>query len=120
MAFDWKEYLDLARFLQGQGGINYSQEAALRSAVSRAYYAAFCHARNHENNHKRFMPTGKSVDHRLLRDHFQNMGRINIARDLDRLRGWRNMCDYHDSIPNISMLLPFAINQAQDIINGLP
>jgi len=36
MPFDWKQYLSLADELSKR-----SEEAALRSAVSRAYYAAF-------------------------------------------------------------------------------
>jgi len=46
MAFDWREFLDLARWLQSQveakAGI--SSEAAFRSAIGRAYFAAFGHA----------------------------------------------------------------------------
>jgi hypothetical protein len=47
MPFDWREYLNLARQLAGLQGSDYSQEAVERSAVSRAYYAAFCWARNY-------------------------------------------------------------------------
>ena len=39
MSFDWSEYLDLARELAK------FSEAGQRSAISRAYYAAFCTAR---------------------------------------------------------------------------
>ena len=41
MSFDWSEYLNLAQELAGQATGPSSQEAKLRSAVSRAYYAAF-------------------------------------------------------------------------------
>ena len=40
--FDWADYLTLAQELATRR----SDEAALRPAVSRAYYAAFCQARN--------------------------------------------------------------------------
>lgn len=42
MTFHWSEYLDLARELAQQP----TDEAKLRSAISRAYYAAFIKSRN--------------------------------------------------------------------------
>jgi hypothetical protein len=51
MSFDWREYLKLAQFLQTQiSSSNHSPgfvEACQRAAISRAYYAAFCTARNY-------------------------------------------------------------------------
>lgn len=120
MAFDWKEYLDLARYLQGHGGMSFSQEAAFRSSVSRAYYAAFCYARNYAVNKEGFIPKKTAADHERLRLHFQNRRKSDIADDLGDLRLWRNMCDYDDSVTNIKVLLSSAITQAQEIINKLP
>ena len=119
MAFDWKEYLELARFLQGQSGTSYSQEAAYRSAVSRAYYAAFCHARNYARDRENFSPTGRAVDHQLVRKHFQQQGRIIIASELEDLRQWRNTCDYDDNVGNLNQLVQSALQSAQDIIEKL-
>lgn len=39
MPFDWQDYYDLAKELSER-----EEEAALRTAISRAYYAAFCSA----------------------------------------------------------------------------
>jgi hypothetical protein len=50
VSFDWVEFLALANDLRGRLGALYSEEAANRTAVSRAYYAAFCHARNYAEN----------------------------------------------------------------------
>ena len=47
MTFDWSEYLKLAQELAGQTVSPANEEAKLRSSVSRAYYAAFCKARNY-------------------------------------------------------------------------
>ena len=41
MAFEWKDYLQLAEELLLRG-----DEASLRSCISRAYYSAFCRARD--------------------------------------------------------------------------
>jgi hypothetical protein len=40
MSFDWSEYFSLAQELVGQPATPAGQEARLRSALSRAYYAA--------------------------------------------------------------------------------
>jgi uncharacterized protein (UPF0332 family) len=116
MSFDWREYLNLARFLQGQSGSSFIQEAAFRCAISRAYYAAFCHARNYARDRHGFSPNYNSNDHRLVRRHFQNRGISEIATKLDRLRQWRNSCDYDDTVSNVSSLVSSAIVRAQDII----
>jgi uncharacterized protein (UPF0332 family) len=47
MMFDWSDYLDLANELAGDIASQTTEEAKLRSSVSRAYYAAFCKARNY-------------------------------------------------------------------------
>jgi len=119
MSFDWKEYLYLALFLQGYGGSSFNQEAGFRCSVSRAYYAAFCHARNYARNNRSFIPTYKSVDHRRVREHFQNLGMTEISSKLDDLRVWRNSCDYDDSVSNISFLVSSAIAGSQEIIGKL-
>ena len=50
MSFDWSEYLTLAQELTSASTSSPIQEAHLRAAVSRAYYAAFCKARNYLHN----------------------------------------------------------------------
>lgn len=120
MGFDWKEYLNLALFLEGQSGTGFAQEAAFRSSVSRAYYAAFCFARNYARDRHRFSATGTSRDHGLVRDHFRNRKMPEIARRLDNLRQWRNSCDYEDTVSNISLLVTSAIKEAREIIVNLP
>ncbi len=47
MSFNWSEYLNLAQELAGRSTEPPNQEARLRSSISRAYYAAFCKARNY-------------------------------------------------------------------------
>lgn len=120
MAFNWREYLHLARYLQIGGGSHISQEAAFRCAVSRAYYAAFGHARNYARDRHGFSPTYQSQDHRLVREHFRGRGRVDVARKLDNLRHWRNRCDYDDTVSNLSSLLTSAMIQAEGVINRLP
>jgi hypothetical protein len=118
MAFDWREYLTLSRFLQGQAD-GLSPEAAFRCAVSRAYYAAFCHARNYARDRQGFTPTYRADDHRLVREHFKRRRTGRVASMLDDLKQWRECCDYDDIVSDISRILTSAIDNAQKILNIL-
>jgi len=126
MGFDWKEYLTLAQFLQGNGD-HYSEEAARRAAVSRAYYAAFCLARNYASKNLLFVPEGKGADHGNLISWYNvcenyHPSLSGIGEKLRELLIWRNTCDYDDEpdiITSLELLANSAINDAQDIINSL-
>lgn len=115
MPFDWHEYLHLATNLNGEGGV-YSQEAALRTVVSRAYYAAFCHVRNSAAATQQFIPQGTADDHARLRDHFRNRGDTATASQLSNLRRWRNLCDYQDELPGLPAMVGTALRSARDVV----
>jgi len=118
MSFDWREYLELARWLAGLQGSGYSQEAADRSAVSRAYYAAFCWARNYAETKLGFKAQRGPYDHKLLREHLKRQRRQALASDLNKLRGWRNACDYNDQVPQLRQRVIVSIKVADKIIQG--
>ena len=119
MGFAWKDYLDLAGYLQTQP-TGACCEAALRSAVSRAYYAAFCHGRNYALAKLQYQPSYSSQDHVQLRQHFTSCGMGLVARRLDALRQWRNQCDYQDSLTaNLANMVAQAIRKAEEVINNL-
>lgn len=119
MSFDWSELLELARDLQDRSGPGYSAEAASRAAVSRAYYAAFCSARNHAARYMGFSPSGKAEDHRRLREHLQKRGLVRPASSLGDLRIWRNRCDYDDSVQGLKHMVRNALESAQEILETL-
>ncbi|MCS6889062.1 MAG: hypothetical protein NZQ09_12715 [Chloroflexus sp.] len=119
MAFDWREYLALAKELAGDASASYSVEAARRAAISRAYYGAFCFARNVAQAKEGFIPSGSADDHRYLRDHFQKHGRLAVASQLNRLRQWRNNCDYEDRVAGIEHLVQIAIRSADRVVQEL-
>lgn len=100
MAFDWGEYLKLAEFLVGKSGEGFGEEASARCAVSRAYYAAFCHARDVAQAGS-FRINQSGEDHKRVRDHYQQRGMAPIAQKLDRLRQFRNACDYEADIARL-------------------
>jgi len=127
MAFDWREYLILAKFLLGEEGASCSEEAARRAAVSRAYYAAFCYARNFASNKLGFIPTRTGRDHGLLIAHYEAKEKLDsalfgIADDLDELLDYRKTCDYDDDVivlTDFKSLVKCALEDAQEIIGIL-
>lgn len=119
MPFDWKDYLDLARYLQGAASGGFTPEAGMRSAVSRAYYAAFCHSRNYAHTNQGFQPHADVGDHANLRNHFRSRNR-QIATWLDQLRQWRNQCDYNNSISNLNSMTTSALQIAENVVRRLP
>lgn len=118
MPFDWGEFLKLAGDLQGRSGPGYSEEAAYRTAVSRAYYAAFGRTRSYAQANLRFWPSGKGKDHQRLIDHLrrQTSPWPNIADDLEELRKWRNQCDYEPYVPGLQNMVTQAIQIAEQIL----
>lgn len=108
MSFDWCDFLDLAFELESKG----KKEADFRSAISRAYYASYCSARNHlrdnENdpcfqNQKICQKTEKKSIHWILIEKYKNHSnphRQDIGHDLERLFDDRKKADYEDVIHN--------------------
>lgn len=122
MPFDWNAYLDLARELSQPTGDASKQEAMLRSAVSRAYFAAYCHARNYATRWLKFQPTHEADDHGNLRNHFRRDGkRRGLAQKLDDLRQWRNNADYDDTFAgDLAACANSAVSKAKTVIDCLP
>jgi len=122
MTFDWTEFLKLARDLHEraeEADLPFVPEAAKRTAVSRAYYAAFCHARNYAEKRLGFQRSGSGQDHRSLRDFFrgQNIDVFEeVAARLDEARGWRNQCDYDDEVEELEAIVQNAMENAEFII----
>lgn len=116
MAFDWADYLSLAQFLQAQSHPGVNQEAFSRCAVSRAYYAAFCHARNYARDRHGLILRYNGDDHSLVRRHFQSRREKGVASKLGDLKEWRNSCDYADAIKDLPAMLAKAISEAQKLI----
>ncbi|CCW33859.1 HEPN domain-containing protein [Chthonomonas calidirosea] len=121
MAFDWREFLDLARALRSSFETSPLMEAASRSAVSRAYYAAFCHTRSYAEKHLKFQRTTAGIVHKLLREHLGQQGPEGkeIADKLRDLHGWRKRCDYEDTVSNLNNMAIEAISTAEAIISKL-
>jgi len=105
------EFLELAKTINTQA---YNKEANARSAVSRAYYAAFLTAREALG--------GKSLKgeniHKLVFDCLSNRHSL-AADDLKSLRRLRNKADYDLSITVTAKDSALAIKIAEGIIQDL-
>ncbi|MBC7259155.1 MAG: HEPN domain-containing protein [Chloroflexi bacterium] len=121
MSFDWSEYLRLAQELVGQDVRPAGQEARLRAAISRAYYAAFCEARNCLLAEGRHLSTGHDV-HRAVREEFTKSSdkmRRQISQNLDRLRNDRNKADYDDRVRRLADTAVADIELSRSVLEGL-
>jgi hypothetical protein len=121
--FDWRDYLALANDLSSgaRGTLVQIQmsEATSRCAVSRAYYAAFCHARNYASAYLGFVPTNTGADHWMLRPHLERPGRKDVANRLRRLHTWRKQCDYDNAVVHLATTVSNALREATDVIQRL-
>lgn len=129
MRFDWSEYLNLAQELAAISGDSVNNEAKLRSAVSRAYYAVFCLARNYLRDVEKDprLSHNKTTDineHQYVAEEFifhksKAKNTIRLGENLSRLRQMRNKADYADTIFTLSKDVKTALNLAQNIIKSL-
>lgn len=117
MSFNWVDYQELAKTIKDSANGTCLDEAKLRCALSRAYYAAFCSARN-------FLMTQDSrittdISHRDLRSEYKkrgNKGNI-VANKLLSMSDKRHCADYRDIYPeDLKKEAEFALEEAQKVI----
>ena len=119
MSFEWRDFLSVAHSLNLEMGPSAVPEACARSAVSRAYYAAFCHARNYARDVYGYTPTNDPNDHWRVRKQFVQRKQSAVASQLDELRKWRNRCDYRDDVSNVTGIPAKALKAAQKVLDAL-
>jgi muconolactone delta-isomerase len=112
--FDWIKFLDLAEDLATRA----DDEAASRSAISRAYYAAFHIGRDHLARSGIPPDRGRNAHHQVqaaLRA--VNQG---IAEDLALLHFWRKQADYDDlSLLDVEEQARIAVVLARSTIDTI-
>jgi uncharacterized protein (UPF0332 family) len=119
MSFDWHEYVVLGRELTARQALTVSDEALLRTAISRVYYSVYHHALAvaATKGHYRY-PRGAGLGvHEALIQHFlqyADADRQAIGGSLETLRNLRVRADYYDRIPPATLtrnnvLLTFAL-----------
>jgi hypothetical protein len=98
MSFAWTRYLELAKELAGKPVTTEGREAKLRSAISRAYYAAFHEARDFLVITQGPLPYNVN-EHEYVKNWYLDQRdrlRAQVGNDLNRLRQDRNRADYVD------------------------
>lgn len=114
MAFSWEEFLEIARYLsEFNNGQGFSNEAAYRTGISRAYYAVYCYANDYAVNKLGYKPSGKN-QHRELIEFLKGIDSHKEASShLLSLRRYRVQCDYYnfldfDPANNIKLSIKLA------------
>ena len=124
MSFSWHEYLTLAEALIHARRTLAPPEARYRSAISRAYYAAYCAARNHARDYEGYIPVPTGRDHGLVANHYLtgvSRNHRKIGQSLQRLLLERHRADYDDDIDQpLRQLAQFAVQEARQIFTLLP
>lgn len=123
MSFDWSDFLKLAESLARAEIASSLEEAALRSAISRAYYAAYCASRNHARDLGGITLTGQARDHGIVKEYFKH-SRVRdhkkIGAKLDHLRDNRNCADYDDDLQgDLRALTQLSLAEAHNILGLL-
>jgi len=112
--FDWYGFLALADELAARAG----DEAAARTAISRAYYAAF-HAGRAYLDRINIPPELSGRAHRQLRQVLESRDPA-ISETLARLHDWRKEADYDDSCSfNVERQATIAIGWARATIEKI-
>jgi uncharacterized protein (UPF0332 family) len=101
MSFDWADFLRLAKMLLENPGSPGLEESCLRSAASRAYYAAY-HCALKRAYEEGYQPL-PGDEHRSLQRYFAKYKPISdtrgkIAVELGRLWDHRRQADYHSRL----------------------
>ncbi len=123
MSFVWSEYLDLAKELLASASGSSIEEAKLRSAISRAYYAVFHEARLFliANRPTLIIPeTGAAHD--VVKDTFLddlNPDWITVGVKLDRLKTNRRLADYKNPVTGLVNTATISMRFADEAIAKL-
>lgn len=124
MSFDWSEYLVLAQELTTratQATSSSKQEAMLRCAVSRAYFAAFGGVQNRLRNEGETIPPaarGHQIAVNLLRAS-PDVTRQTMGQILEYLRSKRNIVDYDNVVSDLLPLTEGVLALTEQVISWL-
>lgn len=120
--FTWYHYFDLAQQLFNDSNNNLDlSEALLRSAISRAYFAIHCLARNYLIKERNLTPPNKKKDmHSWVIKQIKNEPETRkVHVQLRRLRDDRNRADYEDVVRRLKTVANGALIGARKAIEIL-
>lgn len=124
MAFDWNEYLRVAKDIHTQSNTSKNKdEALLRTGVSRAYYSVInLAAGNAVQKHGKSFPV-KDFHNSVIAYYKHDLSNPNhqlAGKLLRNLQTSRNKCDYDSKLSgNVEKMLESSIVQAENIKSEL-
>jgi uncharacterized protein (UPF0332 family) len=120
MSFDWRDFLKIADAL-AELRISVSQEALFRSAVSRAYYAAFGAARAQAGVLRASTRKSAAEHGELAAFYTKRFGEAGeqIAVLLNRMRTFRNAADYDATFDDAGAICEITLKDAHNLLNLL-
>lgn len=115
MIFDWNDFGKIAGELRQR-----EDEAALRTAISRIYYAVYWRARNLLEN-ENYVFRQEDTSHNQIRREFLRRGRTHhgIGKAGNALKDNRVQADYFPEIDNILILTKDSFELAEKAISYL-
>jgi uncharacterized protein (UPF0332 family) len=120
MRFAWRELLDIADAL-AELKLRVSQEALFRSAISRAYYAAFGTARAQAGILRASTRKSAAEHGELATFYAKRFGDDGeqIAALLNRMRTFRNAADYDATFDDAGAICEITLRDAHELIDLL-
>lgn len=120
MPFEWQDYLSLAQELSQRQSDDPLYEAALRSAISRAYYAAFCSARDFLRNTDTTIPL-TDESHKDVWETYRQKGKNFNAIFVNgsRLKNRRRAADYDYKLRDLEKEIALAFADAKNVFHWL-
>lgn len=116
MSFDWFDYLELSKELESSAQGSALEEAKLRSAISRAYYALFCSAKNYLSANRPYLTIPRTgMAHDFVKDAFLNDNSpdmIAVGVTLNRLKINRHLADYENQFRGLVQTARISMQMA--------
>jgi len=122
MSYDWGEFLEFSNHLKNNPDVPGPKEAAIRSAVSRAYYSAYHKAMEYGETIG-FKRNYDRTDHKSIITFFSSSTEIRLrylSISLNRMRQDRLSSDYDDSLGcDADRFLQKAFHEIENFFNAL-
>jgi hypothetical protein len=117
MSYPWYDYLIFARNLRTNPAFiecTCKKETLSRCIVSRAYYAAFHHAKDRAEKAKGCKFPDDGI-HDSVRNWYWGKNKKSAFYDLRDLSKMRNHCDYDDDVPDLDNLIHGCLKTAERV-----
>jgi uncharacterized protein (UPF0332 family) len=111
MKFNWGDFLKIAKKLKSESG-----EGALRTSISRAYYAIFHTSMDWGENFNSFKRSQDGTDHQNIKINLNQFNRT-MGRKFGRIQDNRRQADYKSEISNPQSLAEITFSEAESLMN---